>query len=57
VQYQITLLKIARLFIEAGIATGAQEALDLAIRNIKPEPCPKCGGQCGYWNLPLGCGK
>ena len=23
----------------------------------RPEPCPKCGGQCGYWNLPLGCGK
>jgi len=22
-----------------------------------PAPCPKCGGQCGYWNLPLGCGK
>lgn len=20
-------------------------------------PCPKCGGPCGYWNLPLGCGR
>ncbi len=20
-------------------------------------PCPKCDGDCGYWNMPLGCGK
>jgi hypothetical protein len=20
-------------------------------------PCPVCGGQCGYWNLPLCCGR
>ena len=19
--------------------------------------CPKCGTNCGYWNLPLRCGK
>lgn len=19
--------------------------------------CPKCGGTCGYWNLPLSCGR
>lgn len=58
--------------VEEAVATlGAPEVLRLvnyahglnlrqkARRRIVPEvpPCPKCGGQCGYWNRPLGCGK
>jgi len=31
--------------------------LDAIQAIVESRPCPKCGGQCGYWNLPLVCGR
>lgn len=43
----------------ANANRNAAQTLEFSIRELQKEHgiCPKCGDQCGYWNLPLVCGK
>ncbi len=55
---RISETSVLREAVKTGQWVSARSAQVVATHDDEtPVLCPKCGENCGYWNLPLGCGK